>query len=404
MRQPSTIREVVENGLCIGCGLCEALSPGLAMRMTPEGRERPHGRATDDEEARILSACPGAVMAADAEEGAEVDPVWGALFGIEEAWAGDPTIRFQAATGGVLTALGQFALSSGRARFALHVSADPEAPMRSRWRISETPEEVAGGMGSRYGPAAPLAGLETALAREEPFVFIGKPCDAGALRRLAKSDPRVDRRCVAILVMVCGGASELGKSEELLAQLGWREEELALFRYRGFGNPGPTRIETRDGRVHEVSYNALWEDEGSWRLQSRCKICADAIGEAADVAAADIWPGGSPVGEDEGFNGVLLRTNRGRALFEAAVASGALETGRTLTPRDMDDFQPHQVRKKRALLARLEGLAEAGRPVPQVSGLRIEALAAEHPDLAGERAGAAARARAGKFSEPFSDR
>lgn len=399
MRQPSSIREVVQNGLCIGCGLCEAVSPGLTMRMTPEGRERPQGEATPAEEARILTACPGAVMAAEPDPEAEIDPIWGALFGLREGWAGDATIRFEAATGGVLTALGQFALSAGRARFVLHVEADPDAPMRSRWKISETPEAVAAGKGSRYGPAAPLAGLEVALAREEPFVFIGKPCDAGALRQWGRSDPRVGRYCVAILVMVCGGASELGKSQDLLAQLGWREEELALFRYRGFGNPGLTRLETKDGRVHEVTYNELWEDEGTWRLQSRCKICADAIGEAADIAAADVWPGGGPVGEDEGFNGVLIRSGRGRDLLEAAVEAGALVLGRTLSPRDMDDFQPHQVRKKRAVLARLEGLADAGQPVPEVSGLRIAELAAEHPDPAAQRRGAAERARAGRFRE-----
>ena len=39
----------------------------------------------------------------------------------------------------------------------------------------------------------------------------------------------------------------------------------------------------------------------------RCKICPDAIGESADVAALDTWPGGSPKGEDEGFNAVIAR-------------------------------------------------------------------------------------------------
>ena len=76
MRQPSSIREVVQNGLCIGCGLCEAVSPGLTMRMTPEGRERPQGEATPAEEARILTACPGAVMAAEPDPEAEIDPIW----------------------------------------------------------------------------------------------------------------------------------------------------------------------------------------------------------------------------------------------------------------------------------------------------------------------------------------
>ena len=102
--------------------------------------------------------------------------------------------------------------------------------------------------------------------------------------------------------MVCGGASDLGKSWDLVKQFGVTEDEVSVMRYRGYGNPGLTRVETKDGRAFETTYLDLWADESEWRIQSRCKICPDAIGEAADIAAADIWPGGAPVGEDAGFN------------------------------------------------------------------------------------------------------
>ncbi len=67
-----------------------------------------------------------------------------------------------------------------------------------------------------------------------------------ALPSLARHDPRVDELLRCALTMVCGGASELAKSTEVLERRGVGEEELSLFRYRGFGNPGPTRIETRN--------------------------------------------------------------------------------------------------------------------------------------------------------------
>ena len=34
-------------------------------------------------------------------------------------------------------------------------------------------------------------------------------------------------------------------------------------------------------------------------------------GEATDVAVADVWPGGAPSGEDEGFSGIIIRTKTG---------------------------------------------------------------------------------------------
>ncbi len=400
---PQSIRDVVESGLCIGCGLCQALAPDRwRMTMTVEGRLRPAPLkpANPGADAEILRACPGAFVEASAG-GTKSDMVWGSYTHMAEAWAGDPDTRFRAATGGVLTALGAHLLRSGKAKFILHCAADPERPMRSKWMFSETPSQVVARAGSRYGPSDTLSGLEAALERQQPFGIIAKPCDATAVRARAKDDPRIDQHLVALLVMVCGGASDLGKSQALLDEYGLTEDELTVFRYRGFGNPGRTRLETKDGRAFEKTYQELWEDESGWRIQTRCKLCPDAIGEAADIAAADIWPGGTPTGEDAGLNGVIVRNDRGQALFDQAVAAGDLVPGKDHGPRDYDDFQPHQVAKKRSLAARLRGLAAAGHPVYRHAGLRLDDLDAANKD---QEAGSEMRAGAGRFSETMPEK
>ncbi len=394
MNNPVSVQDVVANGLCIGCGLCAAIGP-FEMVFTSEGRLRPR-RTGDGTEDEILKACPGAVAVPNKEKGSQADDIWGSFHRIEKAWAGDSITRFQGATGGVLTALGMHLLESCKAKFILHCAADPERPMRSRWFLSETPEEVLGRAGSRYGPTDTLAGLEAALSREEPFAIIAKPCDAGAVRARAADDPRIETYLTALLVMVCGGASDLGKSQAVLDAQGFDEEDLTLFRYRGHGNPGPTRVETRSGRTFETSYQKMWADEAGWRIQSRCKICPDALGEAADIATSDIWPGGTPVGEDEGFNGVITRTQAGEALYREALAQGALVSGGALTANDLSDTQPHQVAKKQKLAARLRGLTKAGLPVYDHHDLRIADLDAADPD---EEAGTIQRVAAGRFYE-----
>ena len=161
-------------------------------------------------------------------------------------------------------------------------------------------------------------------------------------------------------------------------------------------------METTDGRSFELDYGEMWGDESGWRIQPRCKICPDAIGEAADVVSADCWPGGAPEAEDEGFNAVFARTRAGVGLFERAVAHGALTVVRSIGIRDMDLFQPHQVRKKRAVWARFQGMRTAGMAVPKVERLRIAELAAENDEEVNEREmrGAVTRARAGRLGEP----
>jgi len=405
-RTATSISEVICNGLCIGCGLCEAVTGGrVRMTMTDFGslRPTPADDFSPEEEAQLLSACPGVTVEPRHTRAVQRDLVWGAFSTMRYAWAGDPEVRFRAATAGVLTALGAHLVRSGQVSFVLQVMADPDEALRSRWVMNESPEAVIASTGSRYGPAAPLAGLMAALDHNRPFAIIAKPCDLSAVHRLSRSDPRLDELCTLRLAMVCGGQSRLKKSWGLLAEFGVDEEEVTLFRHRGFGNPGPTRVETSDGRVFEKTYMELWGDEAGWQLETRCKLCPDALGESADVAVADVWPGGSPVGEDAGFSGIVVRSDAGEALIASAMNAGDLVLGEAITPRQFDDFQPHQVRKKEALTARFTGLQQVGMPTIEALDLRIVELGERlTPEARSkELEGSVSRARTGRFSEPL---
>ena len=204
------------------------------------------------------------------------------------------------------------------------------------------------------------------------------------------------------LAFVCGGASDLSKSEQALQRFGLREEELALFRYRGHGNPGMNRIETKDGRAYELTYRQMWEDESRWMIQPRCKICPDAIGQAADLVASDAWLNGGPAVEDEALNGIFVRTQRGLELYDAAVAAGVLTIRRPSSFAEFDVLQSHQVRKRRAVWARLKGMQIAGKPIPEVTNLALEDCARQNSLAANlaEARGARDRARRGTLGEP----
>ncbi len=384
MTRPLRIDEIVQGGLCIGCGLCESLAgrDRVEIVTTSDGRERPLARQLLDAGHldTVNAVCPGTrVEGADPRTlapGTAVDSIWGPIATAVRGHATDPVVRHRGSSGGALTALAQFLLASGRVELILHVAAAREAPMRSASHLSFDPVDVLEACGSRYGPAAPLRDFLSVLDRGRPFALIGKPCDVGAVRNLARLDERVDRYMRYALAMICGGASELGKSEDVLRRFGVDQRDLTLFRYRGHGNPGATRIETRDGRAYELSYGEMWEDEATWRLQSRCKICPDAIGEAADIVVGDTWPDATPVGEDAGWGSIIARTTAGTELLEAAVAADVITVCEPLGPRKLDDFNPHQVDKKQAVGVRLAALRALGRPVPRTRRLRTARLAA----------------------------
>ncbi|RTL99993.1 MAG: coenzyme F420 hydrogenase [Hyphomicrobiales bacterium] len=404
---PLTLGEIVENGLCIGCGLCRSIAGpgGVEMVMTPEGRERPVVlRALDKPTLEKINAvCPGTRIAGPPADGAALtDTVWGPVERLVLGSAADTTVRFVGSGGGTLTALGQFLLNSGRVKFVLHVAASRSMPMRTERKLSFDAASVLEGAGSRYGPAATLVDFNAILDRGEPFALIAKPCDITAVRNLARIDPRVDEHMRYALAFVCGGASDLTKSEQVLQRFGLSEDELALFRYRGHGNPGLNRIESRDGRAFEISYRQLWEDEDKWMIQPRCKICPDAIGQVADIAVSDAWLNGGPAVEDEPLNGIIVRTKRGLELFDAAVEAGVLRIKRESGIAEISELQSHQVRKRRAVWARLTGMGIAGKPVPFVTDLALRDCALQNSlaENLAEGRGARDRARRGRLGEP----
>lgn len=378
------LAEIVDSGLCIGCGLCKSIAPeSIEIRMTDYGGERPTETAplTDDEVGLINKVCPGLTVEL-ADSDVQRDPMWGPVARLVRGYSAEPEVRFEAATGGVLSGLGRYVLESGRVERVLHVAPRADEPLYWEAHVSTTPEEIMAGSGSRYGPAAALTPLLQLIDDGVPMAVIAKPCDAAAVRNLISARPGAADVVRYLLVMACGGASRMTKSWALLDDAGFSDEEVSGLRHRGYGNPGPTTVTAKDGRRYDTTYLELWEDEGTWDLQWRCKVCPDGMGEVADVVALDCWPGGAPVGEDDGYNGIIARTNAGAELLAAAIADGAIEIDMDDLPIDetLEDWQPHQSRRKAAVPSRLRAMVNEGLPLLETPGLRMEQAEARLTD------------------------
>ena len=377
------LSDIVDNGLCIGCGLCQSIAgkDKIKISMTSKGRLEPKeiSKISPEIFKKIVNVCPGTIVEGlpkeEVNQSAKHNLVWGYYLSLCYTWSTDKKIRFESSTGGLLNGLSIYLLETKKVKFILHTAADPKKPMRSVPKFSYSKEELLNCEGrSRYGPTAPLEKFHEALDLSQPFAFVGKPCDISAIRQLSKIDTRVNQLCKYLLTLVCGGFAEFTKAQEFIESFNVKEDELSIFRYRGYGNPGKMYIKTKDGREYDREYNFFWGEESAWRVPFRCKICPDAIGESADIAALDTWRGGSPKGEDEGFNAAIVRTKKGLDLLNEAAKTGFIHIGDKLEIEDISDFQPHQVNKKKAVYARHQGMKKNNSPTINTKGLRIEEL------------------------------
>ncbi|MFA7585867.1 MAG: Coenzyme F420 hydrogenase/dehydrogenase, beta subunit C-terminal domain [Novosphingobium sp.] len=375
-----TLARVLRGQLCSGCGLCAGTSDGaVTMEAVAPGYARPHqNRPIDDAiERKIAASCPGATVA-PWPPAPHRHPYWGPWHACLTGHATDPAVRHAGSSGGAISTLAIHALRSGMVERVLHIAADPHQPTRNISRWSRSAEEILAGAGSRYAASSPLEQIDQALSEESPFLFIGKPCDVSALRRLATVDPRVETQVPVMLSFFCGGMPSHDGADRILHSMGLAPETVTEFRYRGNGWPGLTTARTGDGTTVTMRYAASWGAHLSKEVQFRCKICPDAVGGTADIACADAWYGGESgypsFEEQDGRSLILTRTEKGAALLESAVRAGEMAI-EELPITEIDLMQPSQARRKRLISARKMACAMTMQPSPSMAGLDVMAAA-----------------------------
>lgn len=335
---------------CTECGLCRAVCPQLVA--LPDG-----GYYVGGDLAGLTTQVFGAPAS---------DPLLGHSRGDYLAHATQADLRRRASSGGVTTALLQYALASGRIEGALVVTTSPEKPLEPRAIIATTPEAVAAAAGSRYCPV-PLNVAISDLRRFQGRVAVaGLPCHIQGLRRAALRLPWLRDRIALYLALFCyHGVTRMG-TRFWLERLGLAPEAVAALDYRGDGWPGRMTVVARDGARRQVPYHTLWRQGFGFFTPPGCLPCRDAAGELADISLGDAWLPRlrAEYGRNPGENLAIVRSAAGEALWRGAEAAGVIEAA----PVARDEVVGAQYlplrRKKAAYGARLRAMSRAGWATP----------------------------------------
>ena len=186
MSQINSLSDITNNGLCIGCGICQSLvgKDKIYISMSEKGRLEPEAikPLSNLEFEKIKKTCPGVIVEGlpqrEVNNNSKHDLIWGYYNSLFYAWSTDKDIRFQSSTGGLLNGLSLYLLETNKVDFVLHTAGDPDNPMRSLPKFSYTKKDLLNCESrSRYGPASPLSRFNEALDTNKKFLFVGKPCD-----------------------------------------------------------------------------------------------------------------------------------------------------------------------------------------------------------------------------------
>jgi len=365
-----TFQDVVDRGLCVGCGACAGVMPHQTvdlMHVSNQGIRPRFAEGTEETQKRYVFVCPGFGVTTIPYNGKQLEHLIGPTLGIWQAHAADPAIRFSASSGGALTAIAVYAINNGLVDAVLHTGMDPSKPWRNKTVVSRNCNDVILQSGSRYGSSSPCEGLRSIEDSDQVWMFIGKPCDVAAVRQLQASRSKLRNNLRYILTFFCAGAPHSDATLELTRELSVATDSIKSIRYRGNGWPGEFTVVDENGVQHQMSYAESWS-----RLQQgrslRCHICPDGLGELGDISCGDAWD--VYAGDDNpGLSYVLSRTDIGHRLVQEAMNSQAL-IGYPVEPERVVAAQ-QLISRRKELFGRLLAMRLMGLNTPRYRGFKL---------------------------------
>ncbi len=331
--------EVIDSGLCTGCGTCTGVCAAKAIEMDYTGDEiLPHLVLDCVSCGLCVEYCPGKdIPLRDLDKkflGRERnfnDEHLGIYLNSYRGWSKDPYIRQNTSSGGIVTSLAKYALDSKRVDAVIMSALKDDEPWKGVPFIATTSEDV--DKAARSAPVmVPVNDLvvEALLKRKYKRIgVVGLPCHIHGLRKLqAAGKPKRLAEGISFMIgLYCASTYYWEGVRHLIKEFTEIDDlsKIVKVDYRGGKYPGGMYVLTSDNRIHYIAgkHDYTWHFLGAATYKrDRCLMCVDFSAELADISCGDIF---QKVTDNPKIVSVLTRTDTGQELFRGAKEAGFID-------------------------------------------------------------------------------
>lgn len=341
----ANVERVYEAGLCTQCGTCAALCPNSAIHMAWDGASG-YVLSIDEDLCHdcglCYKICPGHEVnfkqLSDRFLGKGTDN-WriGRYISIHAGHTIQEKLRWEAASGGIVTALLVAALKKGEIDGAIVTRMNPESPLEPLTILATTEDEIFEAKGSKYCPVAANLSLREILDSNGRYALVGLPCHIQGLRKAQARNRKLREKVAFSISIFCGLNMSPAGTQVMLRRYGISVEDITGIRYRGAGWPGGLQVELQNGQTHFEPYRGYFDDHFICYEMHRCNLCTDSYGELADISCGDAWLPEFTDSDDLGTSVVVVRSQRGEELL-SSLSPGVL----ALNPLGIDRAERSQ--------------------------------------------------------------
>ncbi|WP_286974909.1 Coenzyme F420 hydrogenase/dehydrogenase, beta subunit C-terminal domain [Acetomicrobium sp. UBA5826] len=328
--------DVVNAGLCTGCGTCAGVCPLNAISMDYEADEpEPILTGKCSNCGACYDVCPGKHIPLPQmdkqflgkERDFENDHI-GIYRYCGRGYSKDNDIRGMTSSGGMISSLLICALEEKLIDAVLLAGWRDDKPWRCKPFIATNAKEVLKALRTGMMVVPNNALLYDAVKKGYKNIgIVGCPCHVHGIRKLQLSEKtkKIANSVKLVLGLFCAATYYWEGTKHLLQEFGKIEDiqTIKAMDYRGGKWPGGLEVLTTDDKIRYVAskHDYTWHLFGPTSYKrDRCLVCVDFSSEVADVSCGDIF---QDIGyKDKRWVATVVRTKAGEELVKIAKEKG----------------------------------------------------------------------------------
>lgn len=332
-----TIKAIVDNDLCTGCGVCISEDKNHATKMVwnAEGFYVPHINRNSDV-SNMERVCPFNLQKNNILNEDQLaiefiknnkfsDPDIGLYTGLYAGYSVE--YRETSSSGGIATFVFERLL---REQHVQHLFIVREFEGRYAYQLFSDPDRIKDISKTRYYPVTLASLFEIISSIEGRIAISGIACFIKALRLKQYYSPAFKEKVPFLIGIICGGLKSKFYTDYLAQSAGctsqYKNVEYRIKNIKSYALDYKFSCENEDDRlINIIDMQSLGDMWGTGLFKSNaCDFCDDVTTELADISLGDAWI--PPYNKDGAGNSVIItRTSLADSIIQKGIASGMLK-------------------------------------------------------------------------------
>jgi len=338
--RPKVLSSVVDNDLCIGCGLCTYKCPTEALKMhwNEFGFLVPEAIGDCCNTGSCLTVCP---FNPDEKDSNKNETGLGKIFLTDTTQSHEKLGRFvgiyaghshkyrpTSSSGGIASYVFEKLLDQNIVDHIISVGQAKNSDTHYEYMVKSTKEELKSVSKTKYFPVTLATILPQINALEGKVAVVGVACFVKAIRLAQTDDSFLKEKIPFVAGIICGGVKSRFFTEYLASKAGatssFRDPEYRVkdanstasdYAFKCTDNNDPKLIKMK-------SVGDMW-GTGLFKANA-CDFCDDVTTELADISLGDAWL--EPYNNDgEGTNVVVTRSLLADKIINDGILNGDLD-------------------------------------------------------------------------------